>query len=290
MTLRYTLLVVAVLAGDCSLAQDPVPRGRVGRGGRAAMETPLVDASFPMPEQIKKPEDLKFKQDSFTFVRVRYSDGGPAGRAPRGTVAGFPGGAWATDFPESERNFLRRFQQVTQFKTAPEPKVLALTDLELVTYPFLYLVEAGRLRLTPEEAQSLRSYLQGGGFLLVDDFWGDADWQRLAEQFKQVFPERAPQELDLSHPIFHSFYDFKELPKVLPLFASATNVAQPARFLGIANDQGRLTVLFCHNNDLGDGWEREPYDADYAREYSHKRTYPMGINIVVYVLQSAAAK
>ena len=43
-------------------------------------------------------------------------------------------------------------------------------------------------------------------------------------------------------------------------------------------------AIFCHNTDLGDGWEHEGENEFYSREFSHKKAYPMGINIVVYAL------
>jgi hypothetical protein len=50
------------------------------------------------------------------------------------------------------------------------------------------------------------------------------------------------------------------------------------------DDRGRLMAVFCHNTDLGDGWEREDVDEYYYREFSIKQAYPMGINIVVRAL------
>ena len=43
-------------------------------------------------------------------------------------------------------------------------------------------------------------------------------------------------------------------------------------------------VIFCHNTDLGDGWERIDENEYYYREFSLKKAFPMGINIVVYAL------
>jgi hypothetical protein len=35
---------------------------------------------------------------------------------------------------------------------------------------------------------------------------------------------------------------------------------------------------------LGDGWEREGENQEYFKEFSVKKAYPMGINIVVYAM------
>jgi len=60
--------------------------------------------------------------------------------------------------------------------------------------------------------------------------------------------------------------------------------AREAHYRGLMDDRGRLMAVFCHNTDLGDGWERANMDAGYYREFSLKRAYPMGINIVVHAL------
>ena len=61
---------------------------------------------------------------------------------------------------------------------------------------------------------ALRRYLLNGGFLMVDDFWGDDEWENFYEEIKRVFPDREPVELPLDHPIFHCVYHLKEKPQV----------------------------------------------------------------------------
>ena len=50
------------------------------------------------------------------------------------------------------------------------------------------------------------------------------------------------------------------------------------------DDNQRMMAIICHNTDLGDGWEREGEDEWYFREFSEKKAYPLGINIVVYAM------
>ena len=45
-----------------------------------------------------------------------------------------------------------------------------------------------------------------------------------------------------------------------------------------------MSVIVCHNTDLGDGWEREGLDKEYFKKFSEPKAYPMGINIVVYAM------
>jgi hypothetical protein len=240
--------------------------------------------------------DERYKSDVFTFVRIEYdSGGGRWGYPQRGW--GYGWARWATDWPDSDLNFSFRLQQLTSLKVNPEPITMRLTDERLLDYPFIYLIEPGALRFSEQEVTALRRYLLNGGFLMVDDFWGDYEWENFHREIKRVFPEREPQELDLSHEIFHCVYRLKEKPQVPSIDAAwygrdsgvtwewgHGGNTQQVHFKGIFDDKGRLMAIICHNTDLGDGWEREGEDPWYFHEFSEKKAYPMGINIVTYAM------
>ncbi|OHB73231.1 MAG: transmembrane prediction [Planctomycetes bacterium RBG_16_55_9] len=239
----------------------------------------------PVPEWTPSKE---FAHDVFTFVRIRYSSGyGDGGYGRRG----FSGGNWATDYPDSDLNFSFRLHQLTAMEVDPNGVVLELTDPKLFDYPFIYIVEPGRLVFSEEEVKQLRRYLLNGGFLMVDDFWGEAEWDNFYYQIKRVFPEREPHELPLSHPIFHAVFDLKEKPQI-PSINVAVGLgityeredAKTPHYKAIYDDKGRMMAMICHNTDLGDGWEREGEDEWYFREFSEKSAYPLGINIVFYAM------
>ena len=250
-----------------------------------AQQTNRAAASDPMPVVIKKPGEVKLKSQSFTFVRIKYSI------ASTGRVRA---NMWATDYPDADRNFASQFEKVTGLKCDTNGVVLELTDPELKQHPFIYIAEGGHLHLSDDEVRSLREYLLGGGFLMVDDFWGEAEWQSLVEEFSRAFPDRKPMDLPIDHELFRSFYQIREKPQVPSITtgiqSQRTGVTwertdgKEAHYRGLVDDKGRLMAVFCHNTDLGDGWERADADPYYLREFSLKKAYPMGINIVVYAL------
>ena len=221
----------------------------------------------------------RFKHDVFTFVRLKYNSYGR-------------GGGWQTDYPDSDLNFSYRLQQLTSMKVDPNGKILEITDPRLFDYPWVYMIEPGGIVLNEEEVVTLRKYLLNGGFMMVDDFWGEAEWYDFYTEIKRVFPDREPIELPPEHPLFHCVYDLPEKPQI-----PSINAAQQGRFAGITwerpdarevhykgifDDKGRMMVIVCHNTDLGDGWEREGEDPWYFKEFSEKKAYPLGINIVFY--------
>ena len=173
---------------------------------------------------------------------------------------------------------------------------MPLTDPRLFDYPFLYLIEPGSLLFQEDEIVALRRYLLNGGFLMIDDFWGDDEYENFREQIARVFPEpaQAPSELPADHEIFRCVYRLKEKPQVPSMHAwqqTGLTYERPGwgdtkdvHYKGIFDDKGRMMVIICHNTDLGDGWEREGEDHEYFKEFSEKRSYPMGINIVTYAM------
>jgi hypothetical protein len=270
--LAFLAIAAAVGIGAAQWRGDPyggLPSHRVG-----------------VPEWQNDPE---FAKDVFTFVRIRYtSDGGGYYGGRR------HGGGWRTDWPASDLNFSFRLQQLTSLKVNPEPIYLTLTDPELFDYPFIYIVEPGALVFTQQEIEALRRYLANGGFLMVDDFWGEEEWYNFYVEIRRVFPNREPQELPLEHPIFHCVYDLKKKPQIPSIghaqagrYSGRTWEREDARtphYKAIFDDNGRMMVIICHNTDLGDGWEREGEDPWYFHAFSEKYAYPLGINIVMYAM------
>ena len=220
-----------------------------------------------------------FEKDVFTFVRVRRE------RKP-GT-----GGNWATDTPDSDLNLSYRLQQMTSIKVDPNGRYLRLTDPDLSDYPFIYMVEPGTLYLNDDEVVALRKYLLNGGFLMVDDFWGEQEWEGMAEEIKKVFPNREWVELPLTHPIYHCVFEITskaQVPGIDHWRRTGGDTSEQGadsavvHHRAIFDDKGRMMIIATHNMDNGDGWEREGESTDYFEKFSEKISYPLGINIIFY--------
>ncbi|HJN10651.1 MAG TPA: DUF4159 domain-containing protein [Pirellulaceae bacterium] len=224
--------------------------------------------------------DKEFKQDTFTFARIHYTS-----LSDRGDW-----GKWRVDFPDSDLNFSFRLQQLTSLEVDPMGKVVRLTDPDLLDYPFIYVIEPGDMYLAEDEVLGLRHYLENGGFMMVDDFWGEQEWYQFYTQLKRVFPQKEPVELPLEHEIFHCVYELKVKPQVPSIRHAQSGHrterydAKEAHYRAVYDNDGRMMAIICHNTDLGDGWEREGEDHWYFKQFSEKYAYPMGINIVVYAM------
>ena len=228
-----------------------------------------------------------FEKDVFTFARIRYSAGGYGFGGFRGR-----GGGWHTDAPDSDLNLSYRLQQMTSIRVDPNGRYLNLTDPELLNYPWIYIVEPGALGFTEPEAEALRKYLKNGGFLWFDDFWGEDAWRNVEQEMKRVLPDRSFTETKLDHPIYHCVFEIKSKGQI-PGIGTWRNYGETSErgadsavvhHRAIVDDKGRLMVLATHNTDNGDGWEREGENADYFKTFSEKVAYPLGINVIFYVM------
>ncbi len=278
MTRINLILVLICFAGSVAVAQRYYRRGWVPEETETARE--VGQHAYETPVWTNA---AGFEHDVVTFARIRYDSGGYGGR-----------GGWSTDLPDSDLNLSYRLQQMTSMKVDPNGRLLRLTDEVLADYPFIYIVEPGGLWLSDEEAFRLRKYLLNGGFLWLDDFWGEREWENVEIEFSRVFTNRTFVELPLTHPLYSCVYPIKaktQVPDVGRGTASEyTGVtwersdAREVHHRVILDDQGRIMVLATHNTDNGDGWEWEGDNQYYFREFSEKTAYPLAINVLFYVM------
>lgn len=275
---RYSLLFAALsLLAGLSLAQRGGVPGQYGANRN--------DPRNGVPDWAV---DEKLPNDIFTFARVKYTS-----IPSRPRIGGTE--RWIIDWPDAELNLSYRLKEMTSLKVHPDGKVVELDSPELFDYPFIYMIEPGDMALSYEDVSQLRRYLLNGGFLMFDDFWGVRDYENVVRQMARVLPEFQPREIPISHPIFSLIFPLKEKPQIPNVGVGAasqfnggvtweTYDSQTPYYKGIFDGKGRLMVIICHNTDLGDGWEQEGYNHFYFKEFSEKKAYPLGINILTYAL------
>ncbi len=214
----------------------------------------------------------------FTFVRVVYT-----GLGPYGYYKG-----WYTDWPKSDRQFILGVRRLTNIRVAEQGKTVSLTDPEIYRYPFIYSVECGHWNFSEAEAAGLREYLKRGGFMFCDDFWGTWEWENFQQQISRVLPGAVITEIPMSHPIFHSYYDIRQIiqtPNVGNALYSENTYEQDGfvpHCRGIFDQEGRLLIVINWNTDLGDSWEWADLPGFPAKYSTY--AYQIGINAIVYAM------
>lgn len=190
------------------------------------------------------------------------------------------GGDWYANLETSLPNLIRFCNANLKTTINPEQAVVEAGSAEIFNYPFIHMTGHGNVIFSNQEADNLRNYLIGGGFLHVSDNYGMDVFVRT--QLKKVFPELELVELPFSHPIYHQFYNFdKGLPKVHEHDSKA-----PQGF-GLIY-KGRLVCFYDFECDLGDGWES--YEVHKDSPEAHDRALRMGANIISYVFMNSMVK
>jgi hypothetical protein len=182
------------------------------------------------------------------------------------------GGDWYAN-PTSLTNLIAFCNQDQQMNLDPKYATVDVGSEEIFNYPFVHMTGHGNVRFTAQEAQNLRNYLIGGGFLHIDDNYGLKEF--IVPQMKLVFPELDFVEVPFSHPIYHQKYDF---PNGLPKIHEHDGKAPKGYGLFW---EGRLVCFFTWETDLGDGWEDQ--DVHHDSMETRMRAFKMGENIVQYV-------
>jgi len=159
----------------------------------------------------------------------------------------------------------------TNFDTDFETVEVGSADL--YNYAFVHMTGHGNVVFSSSDAENLRNYLLGGGFLHIDDNYGMDPYIRTA--MKEVFPELEFVELPFEHEIYRQRFQFKNgLPKI------HKHDDKPPQGFGLLWE-GRLVCFYSYESDLGDGWEDQPVHKD--PEALRQKALQMGANIIQYI-------
>lgn len=231
----------------------------------------------------------------FSWSRLRYTPiargfgGGGGGFGGYGGYRGFGGfgGAWtwARDYPKADREFLLAVKRLTRIDGRSTEQVVDLDSDDIFNYPFVYAVQVEDWTFTDAEAKRLREYLLKGGFLMVDDFHGTADWQSFMRGMRMVFPNRPVEDLQNSDEIFHVLYDLDnrfQVPGEQYVNTGRTyeKDGYDPKWRAIRDDKGRIVVAICHNMHLGDAWEWSD-SPEYPEKFS-AMAFRIGLDYVIY--------
>jgi hypothetical protein len=286
MRLRYALLaaLLGLGAGIALLAQRPFK------------EYDAIEYNHNIPI----PPDSNTKTD-WVRARLRYPD-----------IYGYPykqlfyegrpfPGYWTMDYPRSDRHLLAGVARLTRINTRLAEQVVDLdgTD-DVYNWPMMYAVEVGHWLLPDDVAKQLGEYLLRGGFLMVDDFHGQGEWNNFVAGISKALPGREIEDIPDSDEIFHTIYNTEQRFQVpgaqffdtgkqyeagMDKYPDGTpdyRAGMTPHWRAIRDDKGRIMVAICHNMDLGDAWEVSD-EARYPEKWA-SLAYRIAMNYFVYDL------
>jgi hypothetical protein len=277
---RVTCLLGLVLVVSSTYAFAQFRRGFEGFGGlRGEQGDPAELPSAPMP-------DRNFTACHMLYTSVRREANGAG---------------WRTDYPWGERHLMMRLSELTKTRVSwlasdtPHSWLVRLTDDALFDCSFLMASDVGTIGLSAEEAKRLRAYLEKGGFLWVDDFWGEAAWAQWTRELAKAMPpaEYPIEDVPMSDAIFRTMFEVTRIPQVTSIRfwrASGGRItsergAESAvpHFRALRDKHGRIVAVMTHNTDVSDSFEREGEDPQFFYQFSPDG-YALGINVMLYAL------
>jgi hypothetical protein len=232
--------------------------------------------------------ETSHQKAEFYWSRLQYGSRSGDARMGGGYGFGYGFGAWSgwrRDYPKADRQFLMALKRLTRIQMRPIEQVVDLDSDDIFNYPWVYAVQVAQWTFTDAQAKRLREYLLKGGFLMVDDFHGVADWDRFMEGMRQVLPDRPVEDLSDSDEIFHTLFDLGQrfqVPGEQYIGSGRTyeNDGYVPKWRAIRDEKGRIIVAICHNMHLGDAWEWAD-DPRYPEEFA-SLAYRLGMNYIVY--------
>ncbi|HYL37375.1 MAG TPA: DUF4159 domain-containing protein [Bryobacteraceae bacterium] len=254
----------------------------------------LFAQRFRYQEQEEGPRPSFPAQAEFHFIRVEYTDlpeyHRGFGYASRdGTGEGW----WLVDWPDADDHFSLGIQRLTRIATG-DPRHLRLTDDRLFEYPWIYATQTGWWGLSDAETSRLREYLLRGGFLVVDDFWGDEQWEVFRQTMNRVLPNTPITDIAETDSVMHVLYDINEkdrtfIPGTRHLRrgpGGTVRVYQPEgtapAWRAMYDDQDRMVVAVNFDTDVGDAWEYA--DSPLYPEQMTALAYRYGLNYIIYAM------
>ena len=273
--IRIGLTVAAVLLSAFTMLAQRGRRGGFGGFGGDFGRGESFVPDFPMSGE-------------FHFVRTEYVDDRGGGFNRFVSRSGRASGWWAQDWPDADNHFSFGVQRLTRLQVG-QPVHLNLLDEKLFDYPWIYATQVGYWELSDAECKKLGEYLNRGGFLMVDDFWGQGqgEWEVFEEAMNRALPGHPIIPIKLTDSVMHVLYDIEQkdltfIPGTRHLYGGRVN--QPAgtspQWDAIYDDKNRMVVAVNYNTDIGDAWEYA--DAPEYPEAMTTLAYRYGINYIMY--------
>jgi hypothetical protein len=230
-----------------------------------------------MQDPVDDPPDAGRKGE-FIQGRLRYRS--PMDRGGRSSYF-----RWGIDANKGDRIFLGILQRLTRIDVQSVEAIADIDSDGMFNLPWMFAVSVGDWELSDAQAQRMRKYFDRGGFLMVDDFHNDREWDIFLRGMRQIDPDVNVVELEDGDPIFHVLFNLKERIRVPGANVLRTGIERGGtvpRWRAVFDARGRMIMAICFNMDVGDGWEFAD-DPSYPEKFASE-AIRLGANYVLYAM------
>jgi hypothetical protein len=169
--------------------------------------------------------------------------------------------------------FLIKAEKESSISTSRRFHAVKLSSDSIYEFPLLIMTGEGDFQLAEAERESLRRYVERGGLLLASAGCSSVEWDRaFRREMATIFPKHPMQSIELSHPMFHTVYDIKDL--------RSSHGGKPRPLAGVSLG-GRLGVVYSQ-----DGLNDTPHSTGCCCCGGNELTnaVEINVNILAYAL------
>lgn len=253
---------------------------------RAAALLSTLGFALASAADVPAPPDVPYENapynGRFTFARVKFrpSDWGP-GRYEWGLDL-----KWNHDYPRAESHLMKILRETTTIDPNDEGVIVGFDEPALFDYPIAYVSEPGFWTLNDREKENARAFLQKGGFMIFDDFFG-RHMVNLEDRMREILPDARFIEIPNAHAIWDTFFRIDEPPRGRGRGGRGMGFGGPntSTYYGIFENNdptGRLMAIANYNADIGEFWEFS--DTGLIPIDLSNEAYKVGVNYMIYGL------
>jgi hypothetical protein len=188
--------------------------------------------------------------------------------------------------PNAWKNILKQLDAVG-LQVSLAKKMVNADIAQLADYPIVFMHGRGEFRFDDRQRESLRAYLESGGFIFADAICSSEAFTRSFEREIQVITGERLRPIPVDHEIFGAAYSGRTVDRVMLRVKDLSieggfreSIVAP-KFLGLELN-GRLVVAFS-NYDLSCAMENVAVSQcdGYTRQDAEK----IAFNVLLYALR-----
>jgi hypothetical protein len=194
-------------------------------------------------------------------------------------TAQYESGDWDSA-PLVPGNLIDSVARYTSLAVAPAGVIVPLSSPDLLRFPLVYLTGHLPVRFNESERTMLRTLVDRGGILFVDDHNHDIDGAFHRTATEEIVRTLGPlDQLPNNHPLYSVFFQFPDGPPTTSHELNGWGDNLVHQHLLAVQRNGRIAVLYS-NKDYSSEWNYHP---ETKRFYSVDNTR-FGVNLVIYAL------
>lgn len=252
----------------------------------------LLGVVLAVPAEAQLPPNLPYDGRP-VLARIRF----PVTPDPSACLDpdGLGDGAWSHDYPMSVQGMMKAATEVTSLEAPVDSfvTIMSVTDPAFMKYPIAMATETGCWNPTEAEVKALRTYMEKGGFLLLDDLvFSDGTpmhlelaISRVEQWMKRVLPEGKLVPVPATDPLFDGFFHIN--PEDVPGYGATGSGGASIWGIYENNDPTkRLMAIATYRGLLGHHWRWVGGTGSGLGEGDSPsgKAYRLGLNILVYGL------